>query len=214
VVGVGNAGGTGGTPTYAGGAITGTDKSITASDEYDGTSEQLTGLLATDADIQAGDSGGPLVDTAGDVVGMDTAASSGYSFSGFGDSSSGDSSQGFAIPITTALPIAAEIENGQSSSTVHIGPTAELGVYVSGQSQSGTQGAQVAQTVAGGPAAKAGITQGDDILRVDGTTVTGADGLTAVMAQLAPGQAVTVIYATPSGASRTTKVTLGTGAPQ
>jgi hypothetical protein len=45
VVGVGNAGGTGGTPSAAGGTVTALNQSITASDEGDGTSEQLSGLI-------------------------------------------------------------------------------------------------------------------------------------------------------------------------
>ena len=54
VVGIGNAGGTGGTPSAAGGTVTALNQSITASDEGDGSSEQLTGLIETNADIQAG----------------------------------------------------------------------------------------------------------------------------------------------------------------
>ena len=69
VVGVGNAGGTGGTPSAAGGTVTALNQSITASDEGDGTSEQLSGLIETNADIQPGDSGGALVNTSGQVLG-------------------------------------------------------------------------------------------------------------------------------------------------
>src|SRR6202012_2677347 len=68
VVGVGNAGGTGGTPSAAGGTVTALNQSITASDEGDGTSEQLSGLIETNAGIQPGDSGGALVDTSGTVI--------------------------------------------------------------------------------------------------------------------------------------------------
>ena len=71
IVGIGNAGGTGGTPSYAGGSVTALDQSITASDEATGTSENLAGLIETDADIRPGDSGGPLVNGSGRVVGMD-----------------------------------------------------------------------------------------------------------------------------------------------
>ncbi len=56
VVGVGNAGGTGGTPSAAGGTVTALNQSITASDQGDGTSEQLSGLIETNANIQPGDS--------------------------------------------------------------------------------------------------------------------------------------------------------------
>ena len=132
VVGVGNAGGTGGTPSAAGGTVTALNQSITASDEGDGTSEQLSGLIETNADIQPGDSGGALVNTSGQVLGIDTAASAGFSFQS-NDQSSG--TQGFAIPIDTALTIARQIVAGNSSSTVHIGTTAFLGVEVSQSGQ-------------------------------------------------------------------------------
>jgi S1-C subfamily serine protease len=127
VVGIGNAGGTGGTPSAAGGTVTALNQSITASDDGDGSSEQLTGLIETNADIQAGDSGGSLVNTAGDVIGIDTAASAGFSFQSSGQSAG---NQGYAIPINTAIVIAKQIEAGTASSTVHIGATAFLGVEV------------------------------------------------------------------------------------
>ncbi|MGA7834960.1 MAG: trypsin-like peptidase domain-containing protein, partial [Acidimicrobiales bacterium] len=75
VVGIGDAGGVGGTPSYAAGTIIATNQSITAnSDENPTGSEALSGLIETNAPIQPGDSGGPLVTTSGKVVGMDTAA--------------------------------------------------------------------------------------------------------------------------------------------
>jgi S1-C subfamily serine protease len=209
VVAIGNAGGTGGTPSYAGGAITGTDKTITASDASDGTSEKLTGLLATDADIQAGDSGGPLVNTAGEVVGMDTAASSGFSF---GSTGSGTASRGYAIPIAAAAGLAATIEAGQASSTVHIGPTAELGVYIS--TSAGDAGALVEKTVPSGPAAGSGIARRDVITSVNGVSIHDASDLSKEIARLAPGQVVSVAFLVPSGDRRTVRVTLGTGVPQ
>jgi S1-C subfamily serine protease len=57
VVGIGNAGGTGGTPSAAGGTVTDLNQSITAADEGDGSSEQLTDLIETNADIQPGSRG-------------------------------------------------------------------------------------------------------------------------------------------------------------
>jgi S1-C subfamily serine protease len=72
VTAVGNAGGTG-RLLSATGRVTGLGKTITASDG--GSSEQLTGLIETDANVQPGDSGGPLLNASGRVVGMDTAGS-------------------------------------------------------------------------------------------------------------------------------------------
>lgn len=77
VAGVGNAGGTGGTPSYAAGKVTGLNQAITATDQGGQNPENLTNLIETDANIQAGDSGGPLVDANGNVVGVDVAGGSG-----------------------------------------------------------------------------------------------------------------------------------------
>jgi S1-C subfamily serine protease len=96
VVGLGNAGGKGGTPSVATGTVTALNQSITAGDEGSGSSENLTGMIETNANIQPGDSGGPLVNSAGQVIGIDTAASSGSGSSGgsgqdpFGGSSGQD----------------------------------------------------------------------------------------------------------------------------
>jgi S1-C subfamily serine protease len=135
VVGVGNAGGSGGTPSAAGGTVTALNQSITAQDQGDGTSEQLSGLIQTNANIQPGDSGGALVNSSGQVIGMDTAASSGFSFQYNGQ---GQGNQGFAIPINAAMSLARTIEAGNGSSTVHIGPTAFLGVEISPSGSSGS----------------------------------------------------------------------------
>ena len=75
VVAIGNAEGKGGQPSVVTGSVTALNQSITASDEGSGSSEQLTGLIETNAPIEPGDSGGSLVNSAGQVIGMDTAAS-------------------------------------------------------------------------------------------------------------------------------------------
>jgi S1-C subfamily serine protease len=139
VTALGNAGGKGGTPSVATGAVTALNQSITASDEGSGAnSEQLTGLIETNADIQPGDSGGALVNSYGQVIGMNTAASSGTQF----QSESGQSAavQAYAIPIDNAESIAKQIEAGQGSSTVHIGATAFLGIESDGSSSGSGSG--------------------------------------------------------------------------
>jgi S1-C subfamily serine protease len=208
IVGVGNAGGTGGTPSYAGGVVVQVGQTITASDEGDGTSEQLTGLIETDANVVAGDSGGPLVDEQGRVVGMDTAASSGYAFNRTADA--------FAIPVATALRVADQIESANASSTVHIGPTAMLGVEVqtaNGYSASGT-GAAVAGVLNGGPADRAGLSAGDVITSLAGHPVRGPQDLSDIILGKAPGTTVTVQYVDREGAIRSTQLRLATGPPQ
>ena len=173
MVAIGNAGGTGGTPSNADGSIVALNQSITASDSLDGASEQLSGLIQVNAGIMPGDSGGSLVNTAGQVIGIDTAASQSYSLQSSG-------TEGFAIPIDQALAIAQQIESGQGSTTVHVGSTASLGVLLpasDAQSSPGNffgngwaspggssaSGPTVSSVVSGGPAAQAGLAP-DDVI--------------------------------------------------
>jgi S1-C subfamily serine protease len=217
VVAIGNAGGTGGTPSAAAGSVTALNQAITASDQLDGTSENLTNLIETNADVQAGDSGGSLVNTSGQVIGIDTAASSGYSL----QSANGTTSQGYAIPINQALSIARQIEAGTASSTVHVGPTAFLGVLISsgssspfgGFSSGSTSGATIAGVTPGGAAATAGLAAGDVITSVDGQSLSSASTLSRIIGSDKPGQSIQVAWTDANGASHTTTVTLQSGPP-
>jgi S1-C subfamily serine protease len=209
VVAIGNAGGKGGTPSYAAGTVTATNQSITASDEATGASEQLTGLIETDANIVAGDSGGPLVNSSGQVLAMDTAAAQGFQFQSQG-------TQGYAIPVSKAATTARQILDGSSSSTVHVGPTAFLGVSVESAQDSGTgtSGALIASVVSGGPSGDAGLVEGDTITSLDGTSISSPDSLTTVMTSQKPGNTVQVGYIDSSGQQHTVSVQLGNGPPQ
>lgn len=124
VVAMGNADGNGYITTVTG-SITGLNQSITASDEGASTSEKLTDMIQTDSNIIPGDSGGPLANVNGQVIGMDTAAST---------EASGYSGQdvGFAIPINRAMATARQIIAGKASSAIHIGSVGFLGVVVTG----------------------------------------------------------------------------------
>ncbi len=219
VVAIGNAGGVGGIPSHAGGVVTALNQSITASDSADGTSEQLSGLIQTNANIQPGDSGGPLVTTAGKVIGMDTAASAGFQFQGGGN-------QGYSIPSNQVLATARQIEAGRASTSVHIGATPFLGVEVSTASSQGgvgigglgggtaASGAVVEGTVAGSPAAQTGLTQGDVITAVNSTTITSASDLTDALIAYHPGNRVKITWVGPSGNQHTATVALAQGPPQ
>jgi S1-C subfamily serine protease len=203
VTAIGNAGGVGGTPSVASGVVVALDQQITASDSLSGTSEQLSGMIETSATLEPGDSGGPLVDASGRVVGIDTAGSSGFQFPS-------GSSANFAIPIDTALPIARQIEAGRSSSTVHVGPAAFLGVSVS--SADGT-GALIVNVVSSSPAAGAGLQPGDVIDSLDGRSVTSPADLSAIMETLEPGMEAQVGWVDASGLQHTTQLQLASGPP-
>ncbi len=122
VIAIGNAYGAGRFPAVPG-RITGTNRTITASDNGASTKETLHGMLQTNAGIVQGDSGGPLSNTSGKVIGMNTAAATGS----FGSSTQ---NVGFAIPINKALHIARQIISGKSSPSIQIGSTGFLGVLV------------------------------------------------------------------------------------
>jgi S1-C subfamily serine protease len=198
VVGIGNAGGTGGTPSTAGGSVTALDQSITASDESDGTSEKLSGLIQTNADIQPGDSGGPLVTTSGQVIGMDTAASENE---GFSFQTQSGPNQGYAIPIDEAVTLAKKIEAGSSSSTVHIGTTAFLGVEISpaNSSQGSTSGYGGVRTGGYGTSSYGTSSTGGTSNGTSGSTTSGvaiagvASGTPAAQAGLAEGDVITAL---------------------
>ncbi len=120
------------------GQVTGINQTITASDQG-GTvrTETLHGMIETNADVVAGDSGGSLVNTAGRVIGIDTAGNS--------VSSPGQQSvSGFAIPINTALSVASQIAAGHASSTIVIGYPPFIGIYV-GQGTSSNPADQASQ---------------------------------------------------------------------
>ncbi|WP_158865443.1 S1C family serine protease [Leifsonia sp. AG29] len=223
VTGVGNAGGTGGTPSASPGNVTALDQTITTQGEQTAVSETLNGLIETDANIQAGDSGGPLFNSADQVIGIDTAAQEG-----------GSTTAGYAIPIQNALAIAGQITSGSASSTVSIGYPAFLGVEVASASDASgaagngasfgsgsygygsagdaaTSGATISGVVDGGPAAAAGLQAGDTITTVNGSAVGSPSDLTKVLGGLTPGQTVSVSWTDASGASHTADVTLGRG---
>ena len=205
VVGLGNAGGVGGEPSSAPGQVTALNQSIKAQDQSNGTTEQLTGLIQTNCNIQPGDSGGALVDSSGRVVGMDTAASTGFSFQTQGN-------QGFAIPINEALSIAGQIRSGKASATVHIGKTAFLGVGVDPNPGPGTPaGALVTKAIPGGAADQAGITAGSLITSLGGSRVDSSTALTNLISHYHPGDKVQIGWTDANGQTHSATVTFANG---
>jgi S1-C subfamily serine protease len=223
VVALGNAGGKGGTPSVATGTVTALNQSITASDDLSGASEQLTGLIEDNVDIQPGDSGGSLVNSYGQVIGMDTAASTGYSFQSPTGQGSSSTEQAYAIPIDEALSIAKQIEAGTTSTDVHIGATAFLGVEIGSASQSSgsgfggfggqntSTGVTIEGTLSGSPAANAGLGEGDEITALGGQPVSTAEDISQALVKYHPGEKISVTWVDQTGQSHTSTLTLASG---
>lgn len=225
IVGIGNAGGTG-SLTAAPGKVTALNQQITTMAEGSADSETLGGLIETSANVQAGDSGGPLEESDGDVVGMDTAAST--------NSSTGNSSSGYAIPISTALKIADTIESGHETNTVSIGYPAFLGIELgtatsqsngqmngesNGQQSNGQSngqatrqdGAIVAGVIQGTPAASAGLQAGDVITKVDNHSIGSGKKLSSTLDGYNPGQSIKIQWTDVAGATHQAAVKLVDG---
>jgi S1-C subfamily serine protease len=127
VTAIGNGGGGGQDRLYqASGTVQQLDDDITVSADATSSGHQLNGLIRTNAGVVPGYSGGPLFDKQGEVMGINTAASS------------GGAPEGFAIPIQQALTIADQIKAGKTNGTVRVGPRAVLGVQVASSPRAGT----------------------------------------------------------------------------
>lgn len=144
-----------------------------------------TNLIQTDAAINPGNSGGALVDDEGKLVGINSII----------QSESGSSAGiGFAIPGNYAIEVAQDIISGQPVLHAYIGLSVQS-VTAQNASRAGlsvTQGAYVANVTDGGPAAEAGIKEGDVIIKIDDEDIVSADGLILAVRSYEPGDTVKV----------------------
>ena len=212
---IGNAGGVGGTPSIAAGTVSALDQTITVSDDTTGSTQQLAGLIQVEADVQPGDSGGPLVNSAGQVVGVDTAGSTGFRFQSSG-------SEGLAIPINDAIAISKRIDAGIASATVHIGSTGILGILVQGPDEWGGSGNRYGSVVSGPvvagimpglPGDQSGLAAGDVIVSLNGAAVDSPTTLTTLLTGHHPGDLVRLAWVDPSGQQHNATVRLAAGPP-
>ncbi|MGW4245926.1 S1C family serine protease [Nocardia sp. NPDC004722] len=203
VLAIGNAGGTG-SPTAVGGPITNLDSAIVARNAADLSRKSLHGMIEVAAAVAAGQSGGALVDRFGAVIGVITAAS--------GDASKalGKGPNGYAVPIDTAMNVVRQIRSGTPTDTVHIGPTATLGILTSDAQPTG---AHVDVAIYGLPAYAAGIADGETITALDDRPITSSQMLKAALNAHKPDDVVRLEVSDADGGHRTVSVTLTVGPP-
>ena len=185
--------------TVTTGIISALDRPVSTGGEDSGQNTVLD-AIQTDASINPGNSGGALVNMNGELIGVNSAIAS----LGGGDSpgaQSGSIGLGFAIPSDQAKRVADELIS--TGTATH----ASLGVQLSNDPSA--QGASIAQVVAGGPAAAAGVPDGVVVTKVDDHVIDSAEALVASVRSKAPGDDVALTYADANGATQTVQVTLG-----
>ena len=160
-------------------------------------------MIQIDTNINPGNSGGPLFNSYGEVVGIITAKTS---TAGNGTAAEG---LGFAIPIDDVLSMLKDImENGQVTSRAWMGIA---GQSVSYYPQSGMRsGVYVAEVTENGPAAAAGLQEGDVITMLGTTAISTWSDLTSAMGSKTykAGDTATVTFVR-DGQVMTTELTFG-----
>lgn len=189
------------TNTVTTGIVSGLGRGITAGSSFEGYVEKLDNVIQTDAAINPGNSGGPLLNSAGQVIGINTAiAQEGQNI-------------GFALPSSL---IKKEIEDFQARGGTFERPI--IGVrYQMIDRQTAirnevVEGAYVVEVVPGSAAEKAGIQQEDIITKVDGQRVKSTDenSLLSVISKKKVGDTVQIEYWR-DGETKTATLTLQAG---
>ena len=167
--------------TVTSGIISGAGRSLTATDSSYQNAEKLTDMIQTDAAINSGNSGGPLVNAAGEVIGINTAVSSGNNI-------------GFAIPISSVKGMLKTIlETGKAKRAYagisYVGIDAATAVE---NNLDSTFGAYVSEVVKGSPAEKAGLKKADIILAVDGVKIGASTSLGTLLGERSVGDTITL----------------------
>jgi serine protease Do len=173
--------------TVSKGVISGLSRSITAGDAS-GSSEQLTGVIQTDAAINPGNSGGPLIDLNGRVIGVNVAVAE------------GSQSIGFALPANGVKSVVESVRKSGHIVRPYLGVRYTLITPAIKQANNlsvdygalvirGDQQSDLA-IVPGSPAGKAGLVEGDIILEADGQKITETNPLAAAISQKQVGDTV------------------------
>ena len=174
--------------TVTSGIVSGLGRPVTAaSSELNSRVESLTDLLQTDAAINPGNSGGPLINSAGQVIGINTAIAADAQ------------GIGFAIPINAAKGmIRGVIANGKVEKAylgvqyVAITPDVRTQYKLSVDQGALVRSGSGSAVESNGPADEAGIKDGDIITKVNEKYVGKQGGLGSLVAEFMPGEKVTL----------------------
>ena len=165
--------------TVTSGIISGTGRSLTATDSNYQNAETLSDMIQTDAAINSGNSGGPLVNAAGEVIGINTAVSSGNNI-------------GFAIPISSVKGMLKTIlETGEAKAAYAGVSYNTIDATTALENNLGsTFGAYIADVMKGSPAEKAGIKKDDIILAINNIKIGASTSLGTLLGEHTVGETV------------------------
>lgn len=173
--------------TVTAGVVSAVDRSIPM-----GNGSSITNMIQTDAPINPGNSGGALADRKGRVIGINDSIRS---------DSGVNAGVGFAVPIDTAVHVAADLVRGKQPAPGFLG--------VSGTTPAtGAPGALVTEVLAGTPADRAGLRRGDLITSVEGNEVQSMVELAGEVRATPPGTRV-VLEIVRNGAAGEVEATIG-----
>lgn len=200
---IGNAMGYGQSVTT--GVISAVNRESTTTDEQTGETEE-TGvkLIQTDAAINPGNSGGPLVNANGEVIGINSSKLASTTVEGMG----------YAIPISDVSDIIDNLMNQETKHKVSEEKKGYLGVKgydvteESAEKYNMPTGVYVAEIVKGGGAEEAGITKGNVITALNGTTVNSMEELQKELGYYESGKTVSVTIQVPENNGEWTEKTV------
>jgi putative serine protease PepD len=191
--------------TVTSGIVSALNRTVEVPAEND-SSALLVSAVQTDAAINPGNSGGALVNCSGDLIGVPTAGATVPSSTG--ESSGGNIGLGFAIPVDLAKTISNELIATGRVTHAFFGLQTVPIPQATAKEAGISEGLFVAGVVANGPAAMAGLRQGDVITKLDGNPATTNVQLQELTLTNSPGDKVTVDYVR-DGKASTATVTLG-----
>ena len=156
---------------------------VSAKSRGDAVGAPYQNFIQTDTAINPGNSGGPLVNVKGEVVGINTMI---YSRTG------GSLGIGFAIPVNTVKSVVAAILKGGKFERGYVGiyPAAIDDKMRTALKLPAETGVIVNSVVENGPAAKAGMKDGDVVLEIDGKKITSVPQLMRIVAEIPAGKSV------------------------
>jgi len=134
--------------------------------------QTLEGLIQTDAAINPGNSGGPLLDSAGNVVGINTAIIG---------PSGGNVGIGFAMPINRAKLMLEDFQAGRERPKLGVSVVPVAGDYADALHLPTQGGLLVQEVEPGSAAARAGLRAGRELVQIgNAELLVGGDLITAI----------------------------------